>query len=111
MIRHRNRHRYRFGNGNCECSGNERQACPLSDVQEGTIVKIKQLRACPEMCQRLREMGLCEDQQIRLLLKEANLICQLCNMRLGISQEIADSIIVEPVINGNGDNSNTVAKP
>jgi len=32
-------------------------------------------------------------------------------MRLGISQEIADSIIVEPVINGNGDNSNTVAKP
>lgn len=79
--------------------------CPLSEVKEGAVVKIKQLLACPEMCQRLREMGLCEEQQIRLLLKESNLICQLCNMRLGLSNELADSILVEPVSNPKSDDS------
>jgi len=108
VIRHRNRHRFR--NGNCECLRDNAQACPLSEVQEGTVVRIKQLRACPEMCQRLREMGLCEDQQIRLLLKESNLICQLCNTRFGLSQELADSIIVEPVSNGNMDDLNSSVK-
>lgn len=99
MIRHR--HRFRWGQRHCNGSDNKNclneQVCPLSEVKEGTVVKIKQLLACPEMCQRLREMGLCEEQQIRLLLKESNLICQLCNMRLGLSSELADSIIVEPV--------------
>ncbi|MGC8887828.1 MAG: FeoA family protein [Verrucomicrobiia bacterium] len=96
------RHRHRFRKGRCgdgsgrnECPG--KGVCPLSEVKEGTVVKIKQLLACPEMCQRLREMGLCEEQQIRLLLKESNLICQLRNMRLGLSADLADFVIVEPV--------------
>jgi len=96
------RHRHRWRRGRCgegpggrECP--DKGGCPLSEVKEGTVVKIKQLLACPEMCQRLREMGLCEEQQIRLLLKESNLICQLCNMRLGLSADLADSIIVEPI--------------
>ncbi|MCX7872324.1 MAG: ferrous iron transport protein A [Verrucomicrobiae bacterium] len=104
------RHRFRWGvKRDREHSPGEgslrKGVCPLSEVKEGTVVKIKQLLACPEMCQRLREMGLCEEQQIRLLLKESNLICQICNMRLGLSSELADSILVEPISNKKSDKS------
>ncbi len=71
--------------------------CPLSKVKAGSVVCIKQLSASPEMTDRLRELGFCEEQQIRLLARDSNLICQVCNSRLGISEELADSIIVQPL--------------
>ncbi len=72
-------------------------ACPLSKVKAGTPVRIKQLLAAPEVCQRLREMGFCEEQHIRLLLQHQNVVCQVCNVRLGLSAELADTIVVEPL--------------
>ena len=42
-------------------------------------------------------MGFCEEQRIRLLLKHTNIVCQVCNARLGISPQLAKNIIVEPV--------------
>jgi ferrous iron transport protein A len=60
-------------------------------------VRIKQLCASPELCQRLREMGFCEEQRVKLLLQEHNVVCQVCNVRLGLSNELADAIWVEPV--------------
>jgi len=71
--------------------------CPLSRVVAGTAVRIKQLSAPPEVSKRLREMGLGEEQQIRLVSREVNVICQVCNARLGISSQLADSILVEPL--------------
>lgn len=71
--------------------------CPLSRVTAGTVVCIKQLTASEEVMGRLREMGLYEEQQIKLLSRDGNLICQVCNARLGISAELADSILVEPL--------------
>ena len=71
--------------------------CPLSCVKAGTVVCIKQLSAPDEVMNRLREMGFCEEQRIKLIRKEGNLICQVCNARLGISAELADSILVEPM--------------
>ena len=50
-------------------------------------VRIKRLSAPPEVSHRLRELGFCEDQQIRLLSHQANVICQVCNVRLGISAQ------------------------
>ena len=69
--------------------------CPLSRVQAGQVVSIKQLAASPEMRARLREMGFCEKQQIKLLSRHSGLICQVCNARLGISRRLAESILVE----------------
>ena len=63
----------------------------------GTLVCIKQLGASPEVTARLRELGFCEEQQIRLLTREANIICLVCNSRLGISEKLADAILVEAV--------------
>src|SRR5687767_14042249 len=71
--------------------------CPLSDVRAGTSVRIKQLSAPPEVTHRLREMGFCEEQKIRLLAQHTNVICQVCNVRLGISTQLAEKILVEPL--------------
>jgi len=71
--------------------------CPLSRVVAGTAVRIKQLSTPPEISHRLRELGFCEEQQIKLVSRHANIICQVCNARLGISTQLADSIIVEPI--------------
>lgn len=71
--------------------------CPLSQVRAGTAVRIKQLSAPPELTNRLREMGFCEEQKIKLLSQQANVICQVCNVRLGISAQLAERIIVEPL--------------
>jgi Fe2+ transport system protein FeoA len=71
--------------------------CPLNQVRAGSAVRVKQLSAPPEVNDRLRELGFCEDQQVRLLSLQNNVICQVCNVRLGISSELAESILVEPI--------------
>jgi len=71
--------------------------CPLSCVQAGTVVCIKQLDASADVMSRLREMGFCEEQQIKLIRSGGNLICQVCNARLGISAKLAESILVQPL--------------
>jgi Fe2+ transport system protein FeoA len=60
-------------------------------------VRIKKLSAPPEVTQRLREIGLGEEQIIRLLIRSSNLICQVCNARLALSSQLAQMIIVEPL--------------
>ena len=71
--------------------------CPLNQVRAGTSVRIKQLTAPPEVTHRLREMGFCEEQKIKLLSQSTNIICQVCNVRLGISSQLASKIMVELV--------------
>jgi Fe2+ transport system protein FeoA len=73
------------------------ELCPLSRVQTGVAVRIKQLCASPELQNRLRELGFCEDQIIRLLTSRTNFICQVCNARLAISERLARIILVEPL--------------
>jgi Fe2+ transport system protein FeoA len=73
-------------------------ACPLSQVKEGARVRIKRLSAPPEVNHRLREMGLGEENQVRLLAQSASIICQVCNMRVGLSADLAEKIMVEPVL-------------
>jgi Fe2+ transport system protein FeoA len=58
-------------------------------------VRIKQLSATPEVTHRLRELGFCEEQKIKLLSRHGSIICQVCNARLGLSPQLAESILVE----------------
>jgi Fe2+ transport system protein FeoA len=60
-------------------------------------VCIKQLGASPEMRDRLRELGLGEKQKIKLISRHSNFICQVCHGRLGLSQQLAENILVEPI--------------
>ena len=73
------------------------EVCPLSRVKAGVAVRIKQLCAAPELQTRLRELGLGEDQIIKLLTSQTNFICQVCDARLAISSQLAQLIMVEPL--------------
>ncbi len=77
------------------CAGPE--VCPLSRVRPGAVVCIKRLITSPNVTDRLRELGFCEEQRIKLLARQANYICQVCNARLAISGELAEAIMVEEV--------------
>jgi Fe2+ transport system protein FeoA len=78
-----------------QCAGTK--VCPLSRVQAGTTVCIKHLSTAPELRDRLRELGLCEDQRVKVVACESTFICQVCNARFGISEKLADAILVETV--------------
>jgi Fe2+ transport system protein FeoA len=78
-----------------QCAGPA--VCPLARVKAGSVVCIKQLVATPDVTSRLRELGLGEDQKIKLLMQQDSVICQVCNSRVAISQELAEAILVETV--------------
>ena len=67
----------------------------LSRVQAGMVVRVKRLMAAPDVCQRLREIGLNEDTLIRLVARQASFICQVRNARLAFSETLAEQILVE----------------
>jgi Fe2+ transport system protein FeoA len=71
--------------------------CPLSRVKAGMAVRIMELSTPPEVTQRLREIGFGEQQVIRLLVRQSNLICLVCNARLALNFQLAQLIIVEPL--------------
>ena len=71
--------------------------CPLNQVKAGLVVRIKQLCAAEATAQRLREIGLGEEQLIKLLTCHTNIICQVCSARLAISPQLAETILVEPI--------------
>jgi len=73
------------------------ETCPLSHVKAGVTVCIKEHTSTPEVTSRLREMGLCEEQHIRLVSHASSIICQVCNARLGISKKLAETILVQPM--------------
>lgn len=75
------------------CAGAE--VCPLSRVPVGTTVCIKALAASPEIRERLRALGLSEKQELKLLSRESNFVCQVCNATLDLNAELAEAILVE----------------
>ncbi|MCL4786717.1 MAG: ferrous iron transport protein A [Verrucomicrobia bacterium] len=73
------------------------ETCPLTRVAAGTVVCVKELALAPDLRDRLREMGLGEEQQVKLVSRQASVICQVCNARVALSEELAAAILVEPV--------------
>ena len=71
--------------------------CPLNQVRAGIPLRIKQLCTSNEVAIRLREIGFCEEQMIKLLTAGTNIICLVCNARLAISLTLAQAILVEPI--------------
>ena len=72
--------------------------CPLTRVEAGTVVCVRELVATPEVTSRLREMGLGEDQRVKLLSRHGSVICQVCNARVALSKKLAETILVEPLV-------------
>jgi len=77
------------------CAGPE--VCPLSRVPVGATVCIRALAASPEIRAQLRALGFCEKQEVKLLSRDANFTCEVCNAKLDLSAEFAEAIMVEPL--------------
>lgn len=73
------------------------EICPLNRMEAGVAVRIKKLAAPPDIQSRLRELGFCEEQIIRLLTTHTNYICLVCDARLAINRKLAELILVEPL--------------
>lgn len=68
---------------------------PLTEVPVGRRVRIAKLSAQPEMCSRLRELGFCENAVLRCVNKgNGNIICEVCNTRVGLNHLVAGAIFV-----------------
>ena len=67
----------------------------LAEIPAGRFVLIRELLSEPDVCHRLREMGFCENAIVRLVVNgEGDLICEVCNTRVGLNHSIAQDIIV-----------------
>lgn len=69
----------------------------MNRVRAGSTVIVRRLTAAPDVNQRLREMGFGEEQRVKVITLQSNLLCQVCNSRLGLSAKLAESILVEPI--------------
>ena len=78
-----------------QCAGPE--ICPLNRVSAGTVVCIRELLTSADVRGRLREMGLGEDQRVKLVSRQNSVICQVCNARVALSEQLAAAIMVERV--------------
>ena len=70
---------------------------PLCCIKAGKSVRVRKFDASPEMTCRLREIGLCEGQIIRLIASHTNIICLVCNARLALNAKLGEMILVESV--------------
>ncbi len=77
------------------CAGAE--VCPLSRVPVGATVCIKSFAASPEVRAQLRSLGICEEQEVKLLSRDANFVCEVCDAKLDLNAELAESIMVAPL--------------
>lgn len=62
----------------------------------GTHLRLIQIHVEPVLCNRLREMGLCETISFRKISNGICLVCWVCGVRIALSHQLADKIIVAP---------------
>jgi Fe2+ transport system protein FeoA len=77
------------------CAGAE--VCPLSRVPVGATVCVNSFAASPEIRAQLRALGFCEKQEVKLLSRDGNFICEVCDAKLDLNAELAEAILVEPL--------------
>lgn len=70
-------------------------AVTLSKARAGCQLRIRQLAG--GACQRLREIGFCEEMEICKLSDGRNMICSVCGTRLALSRKLGDQVLVEVI--------------
>ncbi len=70
----------------------------LNEAPIGRQVRICHLQSRPHICNRLREMGLFENAIVRcIMMGHSNIICEICNTRIGLTKDLANEIVVSPI--------------
>ena len=70
-------------------------AMTLNQAKVGCDMQIRLLNG--PACERLRDLGFCEQIQVRKIAGGRNLICSICGIRMAISRELAEQVLVSPV--------------
>ena len=89
------RRKGKCGHKNCQCSEEKRQARTLCDCRPGECVKVSNLQGDASECHRLREMGFCEEANVKKIAHSGALICEVCEKQIVVSAGLAKNIIVE----------------
>ena len=71
------------------------RAITLHEVGLNCDVRISALTG--PACDRLRDLGFCEQMQLRKLSNGRNLLCSVCGARMAISRDLAKQVLVSPV--------------
>lgn len=71
-------------------------AMTLNQVKVGCDVRIRVLSG--PGCDRLRDLGFCEELKLRKLTSGRNMICSIYGTRMAISKELAEQVLVSPVL-------------
>ncbi len=76
------------------CDSNSRHFT-LNEVGVNCDVRISRLSG--PSCDRLRDLGFCEQMQLRKISNGRNLVCTVCGAKMAISRELAEQVLVTPV--------------
>lgn len=68
----------------------------LNQVPVGCDVRIRVISG--PGCNRLRDLGFCEELKLRKLTGGRNMICSICGTRMAISRELAEQVMVTPLL-------------
>lgn len=74
---------------------NSGRTVTLNEIKAGSDVRIQVLSG--PHCERLRDLGFCEQSMVRKISGGRNLICSICGTRMAISRELAEQVLVCPV--------------
>lgn len=77
------------------CSKSVDRALTLNEVGLNCDVRISSLQG--PGCDRLRDLGFCEQMQLRKLSNGRNLLCCVCGTRMAISRKLAEQVFVAPI--------------
>jgi ferrous iron transport protein A len=69
----------------------------LTELPDGESGRVTGVNGRAELTQRLREMGFCESAIIQKIGGKRMLICELCGVRIALSDRAAEKIEVEPI--------------
>jgi Fe2+ transport system protein FeoA len=67
----------------------------LNEVSLNCDVRISSLKG--PACDRLRDLGFCEQMQLRKISNGRNLVCTVCGAKMAISRELAEQVLVAPI--------------
>ena len=70
---------------------------PLPDMPQGTFARVHRIDGENTACQRLRELGFCEEAEIQVLKSDGSVLCQVCGSRVGLSRQVAGAVQVAPI--------------
>ncbi len=66
----------------------------LEEARVGEALRVTGLSGGSAACQRLREMGFCEDARVEKLAHHHLLVCTVCGTRLAVDKQTARGILV-----------------